>query len=95
MLFNELYPDNKIVHTLCSQFTWSHIRILITIKDELKREFYIQIFKHERWSVRILQNRINSMLYERTAISKKPEQTIENDLNALKSKERNYRKLMY
>jgi len=88
ILFNELYSDEKIVHTLCSQFTWSHIRIFITIKDNLKREFYIQMCRHERWSVRTLQERINSMLFERTAISKKPEETIINDLKVLEKEQK-------
>jgi predicted nuclease of restriction endonuclease-like (RecB) superfamily len=38
---------------------------------------------NERWSVRTLNERINSMLYERTGISKKPEDTIINDLKQL------------
>jgi len=42
--------------------------------------------KLEKWSTRRLQERIQSMLFERTAISKKPEQTIKNDL-ALLNKE--------
>jgi predicted nuclease of restriction endonuclease-like (RecB) superfamily len=41
---------------------------------------------NERWSVRTLIERINSMLFERTAISKKPELTIINDLNELSEK---------
>ncbi len=88
MLFNELYPNESIVHTLCAQLSWSHIRSVISIKDTLKRAFYIQMCQYERWSVRTLQNRISSRLYERTAISKKPEQTIVNDLEQLKSKQK-------
>jgi len=83
--FYELHPDAKIVQTLSAQLSWSHIYTLLPIEDELKREFYIQICKHERWSVRTLQGRISSMLYERTAISKKPEQTIINDLKQLEA----------
>ncbi|OFX56599.1 MAG: hypothetical protein A2046_04115 [Bacteroidetes bacterium GWA2_30_7] len=74
--FNELYPDIQIVQTVSAQLSWSHIYSLIYITDDIKREFYIQMCIHERWSVRTLQGRIDSMLYERTAISKKPEQTI-------------------
>lgn len=81
--FNELYTDFVIVQTLSAQLSWSHIYSLLPIKDKLKREFYIQMCKHERWSVRTLQERVSSMLFERTAISKKPEQTIINDLKLL------------
>jgi predicted nuclease of restriction endonuclease-like (RecB) superfamily len=82
---NTIFQDITIVHTVCAQLTWSHIRTLIYIENDIKREFYIQMSIHERWSVRILQERIDSMLFERTAISKKPEQTILNDLELLKT----------
>ncbi|WP_394774164.1 YhcG family protein [Flavobacterium sp.] len=82
---NAAIEDFTILHTLCAKLTWSHIRILIYIENNIKREFYIQMSVHERWSVRTLQERIDSMLFERTAISKKPEQTILNDLASLKN----------
>jgi len=84
--FAEVFPDFKIVHTLCSQLSWSHLRLIIPMEETLKRDFYIEMCKLEKWSVRTFQDRIQSMLYERTAISKKPEQTIKNDL-ALLNKE--------
>ncbi len=82
----ELYSEFEIVRTLCAELSWSHIRILIRIDDELKRSFYAEMCKLEHWSVRLLQDRINSMLYERTAISKKPKKTIESDLALLQQK---------
>jgi len=83
--FNSVFQDITILHTLCTKLTWSHFREIIYIEDSLKREFYTQMSIHERWSVRTLQNRIDSMLFERTAISKKPEQTIINDLELIKN----------
>jgi hypothetical protein len=74
----------EILQTLSVKLSWSHLLKIITIEDSLKREFYIAMCANERWSVRTLNERINSMLYERTAISKKPEQTIINDLKGLK-----------
>lgn len=82
---NSTIQDFTILHTLCAKLSWSHIRNLIYIEDDIKREFYIQMSIHERWSVRTLQERIDSMLFERTAISQKPEQTILNDLELLKT----------
>ena len=79
-----MYSDILIVQTLSAQLSWSHFYSLIYIKDEIKREFYTQLCIHERWSVRTLQERMGSMLYERTAISKKPELTILNELELLK-----------
>lgn len=85
--FTETFSDKQIVSTLSRQFSWSHFQSFIYIEQELKREFYIQLCKLEKWSVRTLRDRINSMLYERTAISKKPEETIKNDLELLRDEQ--------
>ena len=85
---NTVFQDITIVHTVCAQLSWSHIRTLIYIENSIKREFYLQMCKHERWSVRTLQERIDSMLFERTAISKKPEQTIINELKVLEKEKK-------
>lgn len=82
---NAVIEDYTILHTVCAKLSWSHIRNIIYIEDNIKREFYIQMSIHERWSVRTLQERIDSMLFERTAISKKPDETIINDLQLLKN----------
>ena len=84
----EIFPDEEILHTLCSQLSWSHLRQLIFIDEPLKRDFYIEICRLEHWSVRQLQERIQSMLYERTAISRKPDETIHNDLKAMREEQR-------
>jgi len=83
--FAEAFPDAAILHTLCSQFSWSHLRLLMLIDDPVKRQFYIEIGRLERWSVRQMQERIQSLLFERTAISRKPEETIQNDLAILRN----------
>ena len=81
----EIFPEAGILHTLCSELSWSHLRVLIQIDDPLKRDFYLEICRVERWSVRQLQERITSLLFERTAISKKPEATIRQDLTLLRN----------
>ncbi|OGU58496.1 MAG: cytoplasmic protein [Ignavibacteria bacterium GWF2_33_9] len=84
MQFAEEFPDEQIVATLKRQLSWSHIKVLIPLND-VKRDFYIEMCKLERWSVRVLQERIQSLLFERTAISKKPDETIKNNLDLLKN----------
>ena len=74
----------QIVSTLSRQLSWTHIWAIIPMDDPLKREFYIEMCKLEKWSVRTFREQIKSMLYERTAISKKPEETIKNKLQQLK-----------
>lgn len=82
--FAETYGDLNIVHTLCAQLSWSHLRQIIHLEDDLKRQFYTEMCQLEGWSVRQLAERTQSMLYERTAISKKPEETILQDLEKLR-----------
>jgi len=86
--FAENFSEEKIVYTLCRQLSWSHIRLIMFIDTPLKRDFYIEMTKLEHWSVRQLQERIKSMLFERTAISKKPEETIKGDLKQLKNEQK-------
>lgn len=80
----ETFPDRQIVYALRTQLSWTHLRTLIFIEDPLKREFYTEMVQLEGWSTRQLNERIKSMLYERTAISKQPEQTITDDLEKLR-----------
>ena len=81
--FAKVFPDREKVVPLIRQLSWTHLLAIIPIDDPLKRSFYAQLCIHENWSVRVFRERIKSMLYERTAISRKPEETIQNDLNLL------------
>lgn len=81
----EYFTDFQKFSTLSRKLSWSHFVELLYIQDKLKREFYVTMCLNETWSVRILRERINSALFERTSISKKPEQTIINDLQLLKN----------
>ncbi len=82
--FYETFPEISIVQSLIAQLSWTHILELMAIDDTLKREFYLTMSINEHWSVRVLKERIGSMLYERTAISKRPEETIQEDLQKLR-----------
>jgi len=82
--FAQIFLDIEILQTLCAKLSWSHFRELIYIEDDLKRDFYIEMCKIDSWSVRVLKNRIDSMLYERTALSKKPDELIKYEIEQLK-----------
>ena len=82
--FYQEFPDKEKVATLSQQLTWSHFVELLPIEDELKRDFYAVMCKNENWSVRTLRERKKSMLFERTAISKMPEETIANEIAELR-----------
>lgn len=87
----QFYENYPILHALRRELeglSWTHIRSLLPIKDNLKRQFYAVLCQKERWSTRTLQGRISSMLYERTALSKLPEKTIEMQLKELREEDK-------
>ena len=86
--FAEVFPDRSIVHSLSGQLSWTHFRNIIYIEDPLAREFYTEMCRLERWSVRTLQAKIQGMLFERTALSKKPEELARKELAALRDEDR-------
>ena len=86
--FVETFPDIKIVSTLWRQLSWSNFKILIYRKDDLQRDFYSQMCRIENWDVRTLRKKIDSMLFERTAISRKPEELAKLELKELKEKDK-------
>ena len=82
--FHQEFPVYEKVATLSLQLTWSHFVELLPIEEEVKRDFYAAMCKNENWSVRTLRERKKSMLFERTSISKKPEETIANEIEELR-----------
>ena len=83
MQFNDVFPDFNNLVSLIRQLSWTHFIVLIPIKDELKRDFYAQMCSVEKWSVRVLRKKVDSMLFERTAISKKPDELARLELKKL------------
>ena len=73
----ETFTEKQIVSAVRRQLSWTHLKSVMYFEDALKREFYLEMSAHERWSSRQLQERIDTMMYERTAISKKPKKTIQ------------------
>jgi predicted nuclease of restriction endonuclease-like (RecB) superfamily len=86
--FAEIFPDTQIVATLSRQLSWSHFKEILPLKKSLQRDFYAEMCRVERWSVRTLRKKIDGMLYERTAISKKPEELVKKELAALREEDR-------
>ncbi|NMG45147.1 DUF1016 family protein [Aromatoleum toluvorans] len=82
--FAEAFPEAQIVSTLSRQLAWSHFLELIYLKDPLARDFYAQMCVQEGWSVRRLRERKDTMLFERTALSRQPEQLLTEELAALR-----------
>ena len=83
--FSDVFSTQEIVYALSRQLSWTHLRSLIYIDDPLKREFYVEMCKTESWSTRVLQERLDSMLFERTALSRKPDELLATELAALRT----------
>ncbi|MDI6802886.1 MAG: PDDEXK nuclease domain-containing protein [Bacteroidota bacterium] len=86
--FAEIFPNVKIVQTLSAQLSWSHFVEILVFEEPLKRDFYAEMCRIERWSVRMLREKISGMLYERTAISKKPVKLIKQELKSLRDEDK-------
>jgi predicted nuclease of restriction endonuclease-like (RecB) superfamily len=86
--FSEAFSDHSVVMELAKILSWSHFRELLPLEQPLQRDFYADMCRIERWSVRTLQKKIDSMLYERTAISRKPEELIRSELDILQEENR-------
>jgi predicted nuclease of restriction endonuclease-like (RecB) superfamily len=82
--FAEVFPEFEIVSAVQRQLSWTHFKTIIYLDDPLKRDFYLQICQQEGWSTRTLQERLDSQLFERTALSKQPEALLEQELAHLR-----------
>jgi predicted nuclease of restriction endonuclease-like (RecB) superfamily len=67
------YPIRSAVR---SELTWTHYRSLMRLPDD-QRAFYERATVAGRWSSRELDRQVNPMLYERIALSRRPEQVLE------------------
>jgi predicted nuclease of restriction endonuclease-like (RecB) superfamily len=86
--FAQVFPDEKIVVSLIRELSWSHFLALLPLKEPLQREFYAEMCRAQRWSVRTLREKIGGMLYERTALSRKPADLARMELAALRDEDR-------
>ena len=82
--FAEVFPDREIVSALLTQLGWTHFLFLLSMDDPLKRDFYAEMCRIEKWSTRLLEKKIGGMLFERTALSRKPEKLAALELQQLR-----------
>ena len=75
------FTEAEIVYAVRMQFSWTQLRSIMFISDPLARQFYMQMCQYERWSTRTLEEKIDSQLYERTVISRRPEEVIRQTLD--------------
>ena len=77
----ETFSENEIVSAVQRQFSWTSLKTIMYISDPLARQFYMQMCLYEHWSTRTLEEKIDSQLYERTVISRRPEEVIRHTLD--------------
>ena len=82
--FAEWMTDDQILASLSQELSWSHFIELLPIKDPLARDFYAEMCRIERWDVRTLRQKIGGMLFQRTALSRKPESVISTEIAMLR-----------
>ena len=83
-----LFSEDEIGYATRTQLTWTHLRSLMSVKDELARSFYVEMCRIEHWDTRTLAQKIDTQLYERTTISRKPEEVIKQELAQVKENNR-------
>jgi predicted nuclease of restriction endonuclease-like (RecB) superfamily len=86
--FAEVFPDRHILQSLTAKLGWTHFQHLIYLDDPLKRDFYAEMCRMENWDTRTLAKKIQSMLFERTALSKKPDKLIREELDRLRDEDK-------
>ena len=85
MQFAQEFPDQQIVSQAARQLSWSHFIEVLPLKDDLQREFYITMAASGKWGRDRLRKEIDGMLFERTAISGKPDEFIKKELSTLRN----------
>lgn len=78
------FSEEEIMYAVRTQLSWTHLRSLMTVEDRLARQFYMEMCRLEKWTTRILEEKIDAQLYERTAISRRPEEVIKAELGKVR-----------
>lgn len=86
--FAEAFPDEEIVSALRRQLGWTHFKQLVYLDDPLKRDYYTEMCRLERWSTRTLEKKIGGLLFERTALSKKTAKIIKEEIAVLRAEDK-------
>jgi predicted nuclease of restriction endonuclease-like (RecB) superfamily len=67
--FSQFYKQFPIVSAVRTQLNWTQYKLIISINDPDKREFYMAESIKNAWTSRQTERQINSLLYERLLMS--------------------------
>jgi predicted nuclease of restriction endonuclease-like (RecB) superfamily len=73
----DFYLNFPILHALRAELSWTHYRILLKVEKQEARDFYMVECISNNWSTRELERQIDSLLYDRLALSKDKEKVKE------------------
>lgn len=79
-----IFSEDEIMYAVRTQLSWTHLRSLMAVENALARQFYMEMCRLEHWSTRTLDEKIESQLFERTAISRRPDDVIKAELEKVK-----------
>ena len=79
--FRQFYSEFKMCGTVCHTLTWSNIRILLPIKNENKRNYYINMCIKKNLSARELKKEIKNNEFERLSLADKENIKLISDKN--------------
>lgn len=74
--YRQFFRTFPIASALRTQFSWTHYKLLLSIDNEAKREYYILEAVKSNWTARQLERQINSQLYERLLLSNDKESVL-------------------
>jgi predicted nuclease of restriction endonuclease-like (RecB) superfamily len=74
--YRQFYRMFPIASTLWTQLNWSQYKLLLSVENKEKREYYIAEAVNNNWSKRQLERQINSQLYERLLLSNDKESVL-------------------
>ena len=79
--FRQFYSEFKMCGTVCHTLTWSNIRLLLPIKNENKRNYYINMCIKKNLSKRALEKEIKNNAFERLSLADKENIKLISDKN--------------
>jgi DUF1016 N-terminal domain/YhcG PDDEXK nuclease domain len=63
--FYRLFPDQRILYTLCRELSWSHLRLIIRADSQQAIEYHCKEAREQKWTVRQLERHIKTQSFQR------------------------------
>jgi predicted nuclease of restriction endonuclease-like (RecB) superfamily len=74
--FRQFYRAFSNASALRTEFSWTHYKLLMSIENPMKRDFYEAESTKNKWTSRELERQLNSQFYERLLLSTDKEEVL-------------------